>query len=128
MEVLVSHLPQHPDIEHLKKQAKDLLRQVQAGDRKAFARMRASLPSAAGKEDLEIAAMNLRLHDAQSCLAREYGFPSWNTLSSYVELRNNRIFDSRSTGIPVWLNIVYGHDGDRPQPALAGRLLQEHPE
>jgi hypothetical protein len=71
MEVLVSQLPQHPAIEHLKKQPKDLLRQVQAGDRQALARMHASLPSAAGKENLEIAAMNLRLHDAQSCLARE---------------------------------------------------------
>lgn len=124
----MSHLPQHPDIEHLKKQAKDLLRQVQSGDSPALARIRASLPAAAGKETGEIAAMDLRLHDARSCLAREYGFPSWNTLSNYVELRNNRIFDSRSTGIPVWLNIVYGHDGNRSQPALAVRLLQEHPD
>jgi hypothetical protein len=128
MEVLVSQLPQHPDIEHLKKQVKDLLRQVQSGDAQALARIRASLPSAAGTQNREIASMNLHLHDARSCLAREYGVPSWNTLSNYVELRNNRIVDSRSTGIPVWLNIVYGHDGDRPQPALAARLLQEHPD
>src|SRR5262245_58598473 len=103
MEVLVSHLPPHPDIDHLKKQAKDLLRQVHAGDRTACARIRASLPAAAGKEDADIAAMTLRLHDVQSCLAREYGFASWTALSHYVELRNNRIFESRSTGIPVWL-------------------------
>lgn len=124
----MARLPQHPDIEHLKKQAKDLLRDVRAGDPTALARVRASLPAASGKDNRDIAAMDLRLHDAQSCVAREYEFPSWSTLSNYVEKRNHRLFDSRSTGIPAWLNIVYGHDGDRAEPVLAARLLQEHPD
>src|SRR5262245_37554302 len=130
MEVLLAErpLPQHPDIEHLKKQAKQLLRELQASDSTALARARSSLPGAAGKDDGEIRAMNLRLHDAQSCIAREYGFQSWSSLSNYVDFRNDRIFESRSTGVPWWLHLVYGHNDEIPQPALAARLLREHQE
>jgi len=73
MEVSVARLPERPNFEHLKKQAKDLLRDYQAGDARAFARFRNSLPAAEGKDDAEIAALKFKLHDAQSCIAREYG-------------------------------------------------------
>jgi ankyrin repeat protein len=128
MEVSVARLPEQPNFDHLKKQAKDLLRDYDAGDAGAFERFRASLPAAAGKRDAEIAAMGLKLHDAQSCLAREYGFPSWTNLKNYVDLRNNVLLNNRANAIPVWLNVVYGHHYDRPQPEHAVKILQEHPE
>jgi hypothetical protein len=124
----VTHLPEHPNFDHLRKQAKDLLRDYQAGDAAAFERCRASLPTAAGKHDVEIAAIELKLHDAQSCVAREYGFPSWIKLKNYVDLRNNVLLNNRANAIPVWLNVTYGHHYDRPQPEHAVRILEEHPD
>ena len=73
-------LPANPNLEQLKKQAKELLRLYRSGDVAAIARFRAALPAVAGKPHAEIAASGSRLHDAQSCLAREYGFPSWQDL------------------------------------------------
>jgi ankyrin repeat protein len=128
MEVSVTRLPEHPNVDHLKKQAKDLLRDCHAGDAAAFARFRTSLPAAAGQSDAEIAAMALKLHDAQSCVAREYGFPSWINLKNYVDLRNNVLLKNRDNAIPVWLNVAYGHEYDRPQPTYAVKILEEHPD
>jgi hypothetical protein len=54
-------LPSHPNLEHLKKQAKDLLRDLQQDN-----------PA-------------LKLADVQHALAREYGFASWPKLRVYVE-------------------------------------------
>ena len=55
------HLPQHPNLDHLKKQAKDLLSEALQRD-----------PAA-------------KLADAQHALAREYGFASWPKLKAHVE-------------------------------------------
>jgi len=55
------NLPPHPNLEHLKKQAKDLLHNLQQQN------------------------PNAKLADAQFALAREYGFASWPKLKSYVE-------------------------------------------
>jgi hypothetical protein len=44
-------LPERPNIEHLKKQAKDLLRDYETGDAASFVRLRNSLPAAEGKLD-----------------------------------------------------------------------------
>jgi hypothetical protein len=54
-------LPFRPNLEHLKKQAKALLRDLQAG-----------------RPDAQLA-------DAQHQLAREYGFSSWPALHAHVE-------------------------------------------
>jgi Lon protease-like protein len=72
-------LPARPSLEHLKSQAKDLLDAHQKGDAEALARVRDALPAARGKGDFA-----LKLHDAQSVVAREYGFPSWNELREHV--------------------------------------------
>jgi hypothetical protein len=68
-------LPARPNVEHLKSQAKDLLEAVRRGDAEALARVRASLPSG---------VVNA-LHDAQSVIAREYGFASWKELRDHVD-------------------------------------------
>jgi ankyrin repeat protein len=77
-------LPDSPDLEQLRKQAKELLRAARAGDPAATARFRI-LPSLANAGDDELARASLALHDAQSVIAREHGFPSWNALRERVE-------------------------------------------
>jgi len=75
-------LPERSNLEQLKNQAKTLLRAAQADDPVALGRFRA-LPAFAARASLEGDA--LALHDAQSVIAREYGFPSWNQLREHVE-------------------------------------------
>ncbi|HUD40839.1 MAG TPA: hypothetical protein VMR06_02460 [Dokdonella sp.] len=77
-------LPERPDLDHLRKQAKDLLRACRAGDAAALSRLRANLPAHA-------AIAPPRLHDAQSCIAREYGCSSWRALLDEVAWRRDRI-------------------------------------
>jgi ankyrin repeat protein len=58
------HLPENPNLEHLKKQAKELLRTLHPGE-------------AGGKQP--------KLADAQHQLADDYGFATWAKLKSHVE-------------------------------------------
>jgi ankyrin repeat protein len=88
MEVVMPsrELPARPNLEQLKKQAKSLLDAANGRDPEALRRF-AILPSLSGKSPDEIAASDLALHDAQSAIAREHGFPSWNALRDEVESR-----------------------------------------
>jgi Ankyrin repeats (many copies) len=79
-------LPDRPNLEQLKKQAKSLLHAAQANDPAALARF-AELPAFAHKAPEELAALAPALHDAQSVIARELGFPSWTSLREEVEAR-----------------------------------------
>jgi ankyrin repeat protein len=124
----VTRLPERPNIDHLKRQAKELLRLYQAGDATAFARLRNFLPRAQGKDDAAIAALGLKLHDVQSCIAREYGLASWRSLRDYVDWANSRVSQSRREAVPLWLHDVYGHLNDRPRPVLAARKLALRPD
>lgn len=126
----MTRLPARPDLGHLKKQAKDLLSLYRGGDPVAIERFRAFLPAAAGQSDPAIAQMALRLHDAQSCVAREYGFASWADLQGFVLARRAQADDPART-VFNWLRLVYAGDvaggTDGARPAVAERLLQEHP-
>lgn len=77
-------LPPQPSLEHLKKQAKGLLKAHKAGDPEAAARFRASLPPLSKASDAEVARSKLSLRDAQMVIAREYEFESWADLRSHV--------------------------------------------
>lgn len=77
-------LPERPNLEQLKRQAKDLLRAAKAHDSAALARFRA-LPAFARDADDERLRDLVALHDAQSVVARELGFPSWTALRERVE-------------------------------------------
>jgi Lon protease-like protein len=77
-------LPNHPNLEHLKAQAKDLLDAHHRREPAALARIREALPAFARATDDAIAAGPFALHDAQSALAREYGFPSFAKLRARV--------------------------------------------
>ena len=78
------HLPERPNLEQLKHQAKDLLRLARAADPSALTRFRA-LPAFTGVRDDDALAATVALHDAQSVIARELGFDSWKVLNERVE-------------------------------------------
>jgi hypothetical protein len=127
----MKRLPDRPSLDHLKKQAKQLLRLYKSRDAEALGQFREALPAAAGKSDAEIIALDLRLHDAQSCVAREYGFQSWADLKTFAEgLAAPR--DDRTSRRLQWLRIVYsGHiagGNGRSRPILGARLLAEDPD
>lgn len=126
----LSRLPERPDLEHLRKQAKTLLARYKNGDRAALARFRESLPAAASRDDAAIIALDLRLHDAQSCLAREYGFSSWAELRRAVQTPKPAL-DGASSAINGWLRLVYAGDISggmhRAKPEAAARLLDADP-
>ncbi len=119
-------LPQHPHLDHLKKQAKTLLAACRAHDSKTLARIRASLPAASGHDDPAILAMTLRLHDAQSCIAREYGFASWTQLRDYVDAKASPAADT-DTLLGRWRRWAFGAGYQNAKPHLAVRMLREHP-
>ncbi len=70
---MTSALPVHPSFEHLRRQAKDLLRGAQLGEQDAVGRLAAHGPGLAPT-----------LATAQLVLAREHGFTSWAQLKSLV--------------------------------------------
>lgn len=70
---MTSALPARPDLEHLRRQAKQLLRQLRTGNPAAVARLAANAPG-----------LTVALSTAQLVVAREYGFTSWNQLKSLV--------------------------------------------
>ncbi|HET7812072.1 MAG TPA: ankyrin repeat domain-containing protein [Steroidobacteraceae bacterium] len=123
-------LPERSNLDHLRKQAKDLLRAYRRGDEAAFERFRSALPALRGKSNAALAALQLRLHDAQSCVAREYGAASWNALRDQVELNRVRTLGARASQLQ-WLRLVYGGDvaggPGQPRPELAARLYEEQP-
>jgi ankyrin repeat protein len=85
--VMTSQLPERANLEQLKKQAKSLLHEARAGDPAALSRFQ-TLPALNRKSVAELGALELALHDAQSVIAREYGFKSWNDLRDHVEERS----------------------------------------
>jgi hypothetical protein len=71
-------LPQRPRLEQLRRQAKDLLKELHSGKPDAVGRLRESGP--------EIDVPPFKLSQAQFVIAREYGFESWPKLKRQVEL------------------------------------------
>jgi ankyrin repeat protein len=101
-------LPAHPNLEHLKKEAKALLRDFKL--RKPVAtNIFNSLPG----------TIRPRLSDAQHLLAREYGFDSWTKLKEHVESLAKKPVDPIELAKKVWR--------EDDAPALS-KLLKQFPE
>ena len=81
----VRRLPSNPNLDHLKYQAKDLLKDHAARKPEAAQRVREFHPCFAARTDSEIFRAELSLSDAQLAIAREYGFPSWTRLKRHIE-------------------------------------------
>ena len=67
----------HPDLEQLKRQAKELLRGFIGGEAGSVADVNAHYHAADPSK--------FALHDAQLVIARSYGFDSWTKLKAYVD-------------------------------------------
>ena len=81
---MIRSLPSRPSLVQLKRQAKDLLKRLQAGDTEATERLRAH-PRLSRASAPSASAAKLSLSDAQLVIAREYGFTSWPKLKHHVE-------------------------------------------
>jgi hypothetical protein len=81
----VRPLPVHPDLNHLKFQARDLLKAHAMGDVVAAQRIREFHPRFARQPNEAIFTAPLKLTDAQLTIARESGFASWTRLKERVQ-------------------------------------------
>ena len=123
--------PDRLNLDHLKKQAKELIRLYRSRDPAAMVRFRHALPAAAGRSDDDISSLELRLHDAQSCIAREHGFVSWPDLKRYVEVQS-AAQKERADRVLHWLQLIYRGDvsntSNRGNLRVGLRILAEDPE
>jgi ankyrin repeat protein len=81
----VRRLPPNPNLEHLKYQAKDLLKERAAHSAGVAQRVREFHPRFREATDAEIFDARFSLSDAQFAIAREYGFASWARLKQHIE-------------------------------------------
>ena len=110
-------LPERANLEQLKKQAKSLLHAAQGREPDALSRFQV-LPHLARLSAAELGATSLALHDAQSVIAREYGFKSWNELREHVQDRSL----SFEAAVDEFLRCATGGAATR-----ALRLLERYP-
>jgi hypothetical protein len=82
-------LPVRPDLDQLRRQAKDLLRAIHAGDGAALAELREHHPTA-------VYPARAKLADAQLVLARSYEAPSWMRLVQAARLADAIWRDDRN--------------------------------
>ncbi|HEY0795895.1 MAG TPA: ankyrin repeat domain-containing protein [Acidisarcina sp.] len=80
----VRRLPSKPSLDHLKHQAKDLLRGHATRDPQVAQQIREFHPRFVSATDHQIFTAKLSLSDAQLAIAREHGFPSWARLKSHI--------------------------------------------
>jgi len=81
----VKALPPNPNLDHLKYQAKDLLRAHASRDPQIAQRIREFHPRFHRAADTSIFDTQLHLIDAQLTIAREHGFASWMRLKRRIE-------------------------------------------
>ena len=70
-------LRSNPDLDQLKRQAKELLKAFVEGDESAAREVRAFHPAPSPE--------TFALHDAQLVLARSYGYETWPRLKAFVD-------------------------------------------
>jgi ankyrin repeat protein len=79
-------LPERPDLEQLKLQARELQRAHRAGQLSAAARIAGHHPRQRNRGLREVLEGQFTLADSQLVVAREYGFESWAKLKHHVEV------------------------------------------
>ena len=84
-------LPDHPSIEHLRKQAKDILKAQRNGD-SAGCQILRRLRNFADASDEQVLAARVTLKEAQFALAMDCGFASWLEMRDHV--RAERLSDA----------------------------------
>lgn len=121
-------LPPRPDLDRLKRHARDLLSDCAAGAPQACQRLREFHPRFAGAADAEIAAAAPIWADALLAIAREYGFASWARLKAHVGKAGDgaeRPLVDRIDDPLLRQAVELVDDGD---VTALRRLLQAHPD
>jgi ankyrin repeat protein len=86
----IRRMRQHPDLEQLKRQSKELLTAFRAADAAAINEVTACYDDPPA---------TFALHDAQLVIARSYGFDSWPKLKAYVDgVTIRRLVEAVSNG------------------------------
>src|SRR5215470_10993212 len=101
-------LPEKPNLEFLKKEAKELLHDFEARKPEAVERFRSISLLGAPK-----------LSDAQHLVAREYGFPAWTKLKEHVDAANARFLQPEE----LLAAAVRASDSEK-----VSRVLADHPQ
>lgn len=80
-------LPERPNLEQLKKQAKGLLREKKSLSEPALERIQKHHPRFEKLSIRQIGESTFGLQDAQLVIAREYGFDTWTKLAEAVQAK-----------------------------------------
>ncbi len=88
-----------PNLENLRKQAKQYLRWHREHYYPVAAQIRAALPRFRHLSDEQILAANFKLADAQELVARQMGFEKWQALKSGAEALTDKA--TRTTPRPI---------------------------
>src|SRR6476646_644369 len=100
-------LPPRPSLESLRKQAKKLARDIDAGDTDAIARAQLQLPN----NELPLTQRN-----AQLVIAREYGYDGWLDLTAEVSKRLGKGLD---WAVAQSRHVIHDNDVERLKQLLA---------
>jgi ankyrin repeat protein len=127
--VATASLPQDPDLDQLRNQARELQRAVRRGDPAALTRVARWHPGPPPAGQFPLTA-------AQLVLARQHGFASWARMRRYVQVVTARAWtpgqpppdDEPLADRFLRLACLTSSDDPRADRAAASRLLAEHPE
>ena len=100
-------LPHRPSVESLRKQAKKLARDIDAGDKDAIARAQLQLPNI---------ELPLTQRNAQLVIAREYGYAGWQDLTAEVSKRLGKGLD---WAVTQSRHVIHDNDVERLKQLLA---------
>jgi ankyrin repeat protein len=126
-EILVKkRLPARPNLEQLKKQAKAVLKGYESADPAVLEEIRTEHPAWRRATVSEIASARFTLADAQTVIARQYGFESWPKLRAHVvQFHAAQFQDDASTAEVVEALRSAAGKGDLQRLST---LLDQHPE
>jgi ankyrin repeat protein len=125
--VPIARLPDNPNLEQLRNQAKTLHRFVRAGVPQALEMVREFHPRLS-------AGTRFSLADAQLVTARRHGFASWPRLRAYLDVvarysrAPHRVTEGRARADEFLRLACLTHGGDDPgRPRLAAELITAEP-
>lgn len=121
---MANRLPENPNLDHLRNEARQLLRGVRAGEPRALATAGALYPGPLAE---------LRLSGAQLVVARAYGFPSWARLRAHLAMvaefaRRPHEVGPSAEPATEFLRLACLTYGGPPRHEEAARLLAARPE
>ncbi len=124
-------LPNNPDLERFRRDARRLQRLVRAGDDRALGLVTAHHP-----EGWPADLGQFQLADAQLVVARRYGFASWPKLREYLDIAEplrrdptlDHVGDDPAAQFCALGSLQYSENDDPDRWELARQVLANHPD